>query len=141
LLPLCLLAVLTGCQSASKKPTQKELAAQQWNATRASVLAGLANDQYNTGNLEKSRSTVTDALKLAPDNARLRILSAKLALEQGQLELAERELARAREADPKNAEADYLSGVVFQRWQKAETAFEFYSAAYEKAPAELAYLM
>ena len=40
---------------------------------------------------------------------------------------------------PKNAEADYLSGVVNQRWQKPEVALEFYSAAADKETGELAF--
>src|SRR6478672_3519329 len=76
-----------------------------------------------------------------PKNAKVRVLSGKLAIEQGQLELAEKELAIARESDPKEAEADYLSGVVCQRWQKPEAAYEYYTSAAEKAPNELPYVM
>ena len=92
-------------------------------------------------NFEKSRYTVDEALKLNPKDANLHILSAKLGIEQGELELAERELATARVLDPKNAEADYLSGVICQRWQKPDAAAEFYEIACEKNPAELAYVL
>jgi tetratricopeptide (TPR) repeat protein len=102
---------------------------------------GLAKDQYKNGNFDQCRQTVNDALKLAPDNVPCRLLSARLAIEQGQLEVADRELSAARKVDPKNAEVDYLSGVIYQRWQKPETAYEYYHSASEKQPAELAYLM
>src|SRR5262249_47462131 len=69
------------------------------------------------------------------------VLSAKIAIEQGQLERADRELATARTAAPNDGEALYLSGVVCQRWQKPQEAFAYYHQAVEKAPTELAYLM
>lgn len=136
LLTLCLLA---GC--GGKHQTAKEKAHKQWAATRANVLYGLARDQYATGNFDNSRKTVTDALKLNPDHAPLRILSAKLAIESAQLELAEKELAEARRIDPKDPEADYLAGVVYQRWQKPDRALEFYVSACAKNPSELAYIL
>jgi superkiller protein 3 len=128
-----------GCSQ--DKRTQKEQATQQWNSTRAAVMYSLAKDQYQNGNFDKCRQTITTAERMDPKNAQVRVLSAKLAIEQGQLELAEKELAIAREADPKEAEADYLSGVVCQRWQKPEQAYEFYTSAAEKAPNELPYVL
>jgi Flp pilus assembly protein TadD len=133
---------MTGCQQqAAKGPTQKEMANREWNAARSSVLAQLANEQYRAGNLDKSRQSVAEALKFTPDNAALHVLSAKLAIEGAQLELAEQQLKLARELAPKDGEAFYLSGVVYQRWQKPETAYEFYQQAASRAPAELPYLL
>jgi Flp pilus assembly protein TadD len=129
-----------GCAGESKQ-TQKEKATAQWNGTRAAVMLSLAGDQYQNGNFDKCRKTLTDAERMDPTNAKVRVLSAKLAIEQGQLELAEKELAIARESDPADAVADYLSGVVCQRWQKPERAYEFYSQAAEKAPNELPYVL
>jgi tetratricopeptide (TPR) repeat protein len=101
----------------------------------------LANDQYTTGNFDKSRETIDDAIRLAPEHAGLRVLSARLAIEQGRLELADAELVLARKLDPKNAEGDYLSGVVYQRWQQPDKALGFYTDANTKSPTELAYLL
>ena len=136
-----------GCASESTSPeappppTPKAQATAEWNEARAAVMGGLAEDQFKNGNFDKSRQSVDEALRLAPKNAQLHVLSAKLAIEQGQLELADRELANARVLDPKNAEADYLSGVVCQRWQKPDAAAEFYSIASDKAPTEVSYVM
>jgi len=137
------LGMVGGCSSDAmkKKPTQKAQATQDWNRARANVMYGLAKDQYATGNLDASRKTTDDAQRLDPDNGPLRVLSARLAIEAGNLDLADKELARARKINPKNAEADYLSGVVNQRWQKPEAALEFYSAAADKETGELAYLL
>lgn len=136
---LAALLLVVGCSPMKNK--QKEEATQAWNTARANVLFSLARDQYATGNFDKSRQTTDEALSMDPKNAGLRILSAKLAIEQGRLEQAENELKFARAAAPKNGEADYLAGVIYQRWQKPETAYSFYKSASEKAPAELAYVM
>ncbi|HEV2293492.1 MAG TPA: tetratricopeptide repeat protein [Tepidisphaeraceae bacterium] len=136
---LAAVLLVVGCSPMKNK--QKEQAKKEWNQARANVLFSLARDQYATGNFDKSRQTTEEALGMDPQNPGLRILSAKLAIEQGRLEQAEAELRMARAVAPKNAEADYLAGVIYQRWQKPETASDFYKSASEKAPAELAYIM
>jgi tetratricopeptide (TPR) repeat protein len=136
-----LVAVGGGCASQPKKATASEAGKRQWNAARAGALAGLAKDQFQSGSLDQARQSLTEAIKLDPENANIRVLSAKVAIEQAQLELAENELRLARQFNPKNPEADYLSGVVYQRWEKPDVAYEFYSHACDKAPAELSYLM
>jgi tetratricopeptide (TPR) repeat protein len=42
---------------------------------------------------------------------------------------------------PADGEPYYLSGVVYQRWQKLDTAYEFYGKAAERSPAELSYVL
>jgi tetratricopeptide (TPR) repeat protein len=139
---VCLCAIL-GCAGASKSQRREDRVAanKRWNSTRAAVLGQLASDQYKSGNFDKSRQTLNEAMRMDPENGRLHLLSAKLAIEQGQLELADKELGAARRGDPKNAEVEYFSGVVYQRWEQPEKALEFYQVACEKAPTELAYLM
>ncbi len=46
-------------------------------------------------------------------------------------------MKRARELDPKNAEADYLTGIVDQRWQRLAAAADAYAVAAAKNPQEL----
>ena len=142
MLPVAALALVVGCSSTTThEKTGKQLMTEQWNHTRASVLLGLAKDQYAAGNFDPARHTVDDALRMDPENPQLHVLSAKLAIEAGQLDLASKDLEKARKANPKDAEADYLSGVVCQRWQKTDEAREYYAAAATKAPDELAYLL
>jgi tetratricopeptide (TPR) repeat protein len=139
-LSILAVAILAGCSN-TKEPTAKETAMKNWNDARATVMVGLASDQYQNANFDKSRATIDQALSMAPQNAAAHILSAKLYIETGSLEAAERELALARKCDPNSAEADYLLGIVYQRWQQPQLALEFYQYACDKAPAELAYVM
>jgi Tfp pilus assembly protein PilF len=131
-----------GCGSSGPpKPTEKELAQKRWAAARSSVLVSLAKDQYRTGQLDKARQTVDEALRLSPDNASAHVTSARLYVEKGQLEAGQRSLDEARKLTPNDGEVYYLSGVILQRWQKHEAAHEQYKLAAAKSPAELAYLL
>ena len=140
-LALCggIAAAVAGCNSNQAK--SNEMAAVRWKATRAAVLGNLAKEHYENGIFDKARDTVKEALALHPGSAFLHVLSAKISIEEGRLESAEKSLAEARRLAPKSAEPDYLSGVVCQRWQKLEEAAEYYRAATEKQPQELAYLL
>jgi tetratricopeptide (TPR) repeat protein len=142
-LTLCGVIAMTGagCGNQDKSATQKEQAKRQWAATRAGVIGTLAKSQYENGNFQDARASIDDAIRLSPEIPQLHILSAKIAVEEGRLEAADRSLAEARRLNPRDAEADYLSGVVCQRWQKLDQAAEFYRAATEKQPQELAYLL
>lgn len=143
ILPVLALAAAMGCNSSlTKAPrNQKQEMTEQWNTARSGVLASLATEQYGNGNLVKARESVDNAIKMSPKIAALHVLSGKIAIEQGQLELAQKELQLATLQDPRIAEADYLLGVVFQRWQQPDKAYEQYESASAKAPAELAYVL
>lgn len=142
LIAVLLLALAAGCASNGKKPlTEREKGRKQWNNARAGVLYSLAKEQYTTGNLDAARKSLDSALALDGENVAIHLLSSRLHIEQGKLEQAEKQLEQVRTLDPKNPEADYLSGTVYQRWQRPEAALEYYRRAAEKAPAELAYLL
>lgn len=141
--PIVVLALglaLASCQN-GKKPQDKEVAQKNWAQARASVLYGLAQDQYKGHDFDGCKETLAQALKIAPDSAPLHTLAAKVNIEQGRLELAENELELSRKFGPNDPEAYYLSGVIYQRWQKPLTALEFYRQASQRAPAELAYVL
>jgi predicted Zn-dependent protease len=136
-----LLALVAGCSSRPPEKTAKVEGVDRWNHARAGVQYSLARQQYEGGNLDDARKTVNNAAKFAPDHVLIKILSAKISIEQGQLEAADAELNRVRELDANNAEADYLTGVINQRWQKPEVAAGAYARACQKNPNELAYLL
>ncbi len=135
ILTLCL--SLAACGQTKKKQEVYD----KWNAARASVQGNLAAEQYKNGNLPDARKTINEALKLEPKNVAYRLLSAQIYIEAAALEAAQGELDTIRALDPKNAQADYFSGIVYQRWQKPNVALDYYAKASEKSPAELSYLM
>ena len=139
LAPVALICLALGCQS--HKPSDKDVAQKNWREARASILYSLAQDQYKGHDFDKCKETVGQALQMVPDSAPLHTLAAKVDIEQGSLELAQKELELARQFAPREPEPYYLSGVIFQRWQKPQTALDYYRQASERAPAELAYVL
>jgi tetratricopeptide (TPR) repeat protein len=135
-LVICVLLV-AGCQSNKNK----QEVVQRWAAARAAVQGSLASERYKLGNLDDARKAVNEAIKLDPMNVDYHILSARIDIERNQLDAADQELAIARKLAPHRPEPDYLGGIVYQRWQKANLALEYYTKACEKAPGELSYLM
>lgn len=139
---LALSLVLTGLSATGGcAKTNKKEAYHQWNAARAGVQGSLAAERYKLGSLDDARKAVDEAIKLDPENPTYHLLSARIYIEKNQLEQADQELASVRKVAPKNAEADYLAGIIYQRWQKPQLALDYYSQACEKAPGELQYLM
>jgi tetratricopeptide (TPR) repeat protein len=134
-------AVLAGCSSGEKKPTDRDLAQKRWAAARSSVQVSLAKDQFRNGQFDQARQTTDEALRLTPENAQAHLMSARLHIEKGQLEAAEHSLATVRQLTPNDGEAYYLSGVIQQRWQKNENAYLMYQEAAQRSPAELAYML
>lgn len=135
-------AGLTGCNSSpNQQKTQREAAQQQWNQARAGIMHSLASDQFKTGNFDKARRTVEEALSIDPQNIHLHILAARISIEQNRLDQADQQLREALKRDPQNAEALYYSGVVAQRWQKFDAALDYYTRASEAQPTEPAYLL
>lgn len=131
--------LLGGCAGSTKKP--KDLAQARWNSARAGVMMTLANDQFKNGQLDECEKSLMQARAMVPDNAALSLLHGKLYLEKGNLEQAEVQLKKAQTLDAKNAEAPYLLGVVYQRWQKTTEALMSYSLATELSPGEVAYVL
>ena len=129
-----------GCQS-TQAPLAGDASGAQRNGALAESLYNQARDQFNSGSFDKCQATLEEALRLAPGNADLHIQTAKLNIEQGQLESAERQLKEAGKIAPTNGEIDYLRGVVFQRRQQPQKAYEAYDAAVRKNPGELSYLL
>ncbi|HEY8750285.1 MAG TPA: tetratricopeptide repeat protein [Tepidisphaeraceae bacterium] len=131
-------AAAAGCQN---KSDQKAEAQEHWNNTRATILMGVAQDQYKAQDFDKCNETLSKAMRMSPNAPQLHVLAAKVQIEQGHLELAEKELEVARRFGPAEPEPYYLSGVIYQRWQKPQTALEFYRQAGQRAPAELSYIL
>ena len=140
MISLALLGLIAGGCS-SGKPSRKEQARANWNAARAGVLLNLANDQYRHGNFADARKTSNEALKLSNKVPGLFVLRAKLDIEDGELQSAAAALAAAKALSPADPEPYYLSGIVNERWQKAEDALADYRAALERNGSEMAYLL
>ena len=134
--------VLVGCASG---PTRHEDAVNtadaRWKQLRSSQFMRMAQQQFDTGDLDQAEKTLLEAISVDAANPHLHILAGRLALERGQLERAYQRLDLARELDEKLSPAAYYQGIVLQRWKKFDLALQCYEQAYELEPDNVAYLL
>ncbi len=133
---------MIGCGDSQKThATLKQEQNDRWNATRVAVMVQLATQQYQVGDFDKCRETLTQAYAMNYPVAALHILSAKIELEKGSLETANNHLKLAVQLDAADPEPYYLLGVVNQRWQNMSAAHDYYKLAWDKKPGEAVYLL
>lgn len=117
-------------QKGSSHQKQVNAANTRWLSMRSGMMLQMAQQQFDTGDLDQAEKTLTDAISLDAKNPRLFILAGRIALERGQLERAYQRLDTSIQLNPKIAEAHYFQGIVLQRWQRYGDALEAYRRAY-----------
>ncbi len=134
--------LFVGCSDATKsQQTMKAEQYNRWNMTRVGIMCQLAEQQYAVGDYDKCRKTIEEAMALKAAYAPLHTLAGKVELEKGSLELAAAHLKDAARIDPNSPEPFYLLGVVYQRWQNADTAADYYQQAWDRKQGEARYML
>lgn len=113
----------------------------RWNAMRSGSMLKLAQQQFDTGDLEQSEKTLVEAMSVDATNAALHVLSGRIAIEHGQLERAVDRFEFALTLDPKQVSALYYQGVVYQRWQQYDKAYAVYQRAYDMQSDNVSFLL
>jgi tetratricopeptide (TPR) repeat protein len=131
-----------GCQSTSPRHAAAVDAAKtRWNTTHAELVVSMAQQHFDTGDLEQAQTKLLEALRLDPNSAGLHLLAGRVALEQGRLERSHSRLQRAIELDPRQPAAYYYQGIVLQRWDRNDEALARYRKAYRLQPDNVAALL
>ncbi len=136
---LTLLSV-SGCGA----PTKKEVinsAETRWKQMRSTLMLQMAEQHFATGDLDQSERTLADAMSIDATNTELYVLSGRIAIERGQLERAFHLLNQAIELAPNRPAGHYYQGVVLQRWQRYDAAYEQYREAHRLQADNVAYLL
>lgn len=133
--------MVAGCQTQTQHEKSVNNANDRWLRTRSSMLLELAQQQFDTGDLDNAARTVKDAMGMDPTNPRLQVLAGRISLERGQLERAYHLFQAAIELEEETALAHYYKGLVLQRWQRHDRAHDSYKRAYEIQPDDPGYLM
>lgn len=128
--------VVSGCQAPQRQARAE--ARRRWRLARAEVTAKLAGELLRAGQLTDALEELDKARSLNPEDPKLRLLEARIALARADLPAAETALDEIPPDSPVQAEAQYLRGVLAQqqgRWQRAE---RYYRAALALAPDDAA---
>ncbi len=136
---MLLASTLIGCQSNHEKWVNA--AEDRWLSVRTALMLDMAQQQFDTGDLEQAERTVKEAMTIDPTSPELHVLAGRIELEQGHLERSYHLFNAAIMLDDKLAEAHYYQALVFERWQNYEVAFDEYTKACEAEPDNPAYLI
>lgn len=137
------LVLIPACKSNEPKGHEKNVnaATERWLKMRSAMMLGMAQQQFDTGDLDQTERSLNEAFSQDPKNARVVLLIGRLALERGQLERASQRFTESIALDAKLPQPHYYQGVVLQRWQRYDQALEHYRAAYDLEHDNAAYLL
>jgi tetratricopeptide (TPR) repeat protein len=113
----------------------------RWHELRSNSMLKLAQQQFDTGDLDQSEKTLVEAIGIDPANAPLHVLAGRIAIEHGELERAHDRFERALELNPKEVAALYYQGLVYQRWQQYQKAYDAYEKAYTIQSDNISFLL
>ncbi|MEM1211494.1 MAG: tetratricopeptide repeat protein [Planctomycetota bacterium] len=121
------IAFLSGCQTWGEV---KEEVASPYLELRSNLILQMAESHFESGQLDIAQKHVNDATKIDPTNPKLYLMDGRIALERGQLERAMKLFTVSIQFDEENADPHHFQGVIYQRWQRYDEAFEAYGKAY-----------
>jgi len=133
-------ALFAGCQT-KKHDEAVNAANARWYQMRSELMLNMAQQRFDTGDLDQAESKIKEALGVDPTNPSLFILAGRIELERGKLEKSFRLLDTALELDPERADALYYQGLVLQRWQRFDAALTKYEQAMTKEADNVSYLL
>jgi tetratricopeptide (TPR) repeat protein len=127
-----ILAALTGCQPQQQaKFSQSKADAQgRWVNSRAGMFMQLAQNRYESGQLDGAAESAMQALSLQGDLQEAKVLLARILLQQGQYTQAAARLAAEVEASPESAELVYLLAIAQEKKSDLKEALASYRKAY-----------
>ena len=131
--------ICSGCAAEHKKFATP--AKQDWEKAQLGIMYQVAEQEYKVGDYDKCRDGLAKMLEVKASFAPMHILMAKVDLEGGSLDDAASQLKTAAAIAPNDPEPYYLLGVVYQRWQKFDTAADYYDQAAAKKPDQANYVL
>jgi superkiller protein 3 len=133
-------ALSAGCVTETHAQA-KQAAVERWTSARTDIIFSLAIQAFENGDLDKAEKHCKHGIASNPKDPAFHDLYARVLIERGELERAFNHLEYALGQDENRAQTHYLFGVVFQRWQRYESALESYNKAHELQPDEVSYLL
>lgn len=119
----------------------RDRAQERWDRMRGNVELQVAEQHFRSGRLKESGKALQHVLSMSPQNVGAYKLATRLYIEQGELARAREAIAIALQHSMDDAEAEYLAGIVAQRYGEMDRALEHYIAAQLLSPYEVEYVL
>lgn len=101
----------------------------------------MARQAFLAGDMKKALKRVEQSIEINPDVPKSHVLLGRIHMEQSQLGPALEAFNEAERLDAEHVDAVYYQGLVYERLQKRERAFERFTRASEIDPANAQYLV
>ena len=141
ILTIGICVLLSGCNTGPPQKEARQLASNRFSHQKAKIKYLLAFEQFQNGQIDKARDSISEAIGLYPEDPAYFLLLAKVYLEEGELSKAREILYHMANSKSPTAEYSYLSGLVAERYGQLDQALDFYREAHEFAPRQTNYLM
>jgi len=109
------------------------------NANLAALAAQSARQDFRVGNLKQALDNIENAIATEPTTDAHYVLRGRILLEMNELQEARASFLQAGRLNPSNAEAEYLLGLIYQRWSDPLEASEHYKNAFDLDPTKVDY--
>ncbi len=124
---------VVGCNGPTTRGKQmRKEAYTRMDAVNARLVHEQAVTAFETGQLERARTLMEEAIERYPGEAGWYVLMGRILLEQHRLDGAKRMFEHALTIDDSNSECNYYLGVLHERWSQDEDAAGHFVAAVEK---------
>ncbi len=131
---------VAGCKTTQFQQKQAE-AEHHWNEVRGDIKLQLAKQAFGSNAFAEAVCAATESISLDPKNADAYVLLARANLEMGRDASAEHALAAGLQAGLTSPELHYMSGVVFERRGRLDSALAAFTKARQLRPSDADYLL
>ena len=108
---------------------------------RGNVELQVAEQHFRSGRLKEASKALQRVLSMSPRSVGVYKLASRLYIEQGELSRAREAIDIALRHSVDDAEAEYLAGIVAQRYGEMDSALEHYIAAQSLSANEVEYVL
>lgn len=121
--------------------TARRQAEERWSDVRAKIKLQIATESFARGELDEAQKQLDEALALDAKLPDAHLLRARILLERGEIASAQEALKIAISHGADNAAADYLGGVIAERYGRLSEALTAYRRAAERNPRDAHYVV
>ena len=135
-LPYAVGLSIVGCGGGGSSLLEKHMAddpnaqaQRRWNTVRGNVKLRVAEQHFKAQRFDEAEAVLREVSQMSPESIGVYKLAVRLYLEQGRLVKAREAIDHALTHPGRDAETEYLAGIVAQRYGELDAALTHYLAA------------